>query len=162
MKIARVTPIYKSGDRAMFTNYRPISVLPSFSKLLERVVYNRILEYINKFNILCSNQYGFRKNHSTSLALIDFYDKVSSALDRREFAVGIFLDHSKAFDTVNHEILFEKLEHYGIRGIALDWVKSYFSDRFQFVDYNGHSSTPKISCGVPQGSILGPLFSSYI
>ena len=85
--------------------------------------------------------------------------KVSSAFDRGEVAVGIFLDLSKAFDTVNQDILFDKLRHYGIRGVALDWVKSYFSDRLQYVDFNGNSSSlQKISCGVPQGSILGPLF----
>ena len=159
MKIARVIPVYKSGDRAIFSNYRPISVLPSFSKILEKVVYNRIIEFINKLNILCDNQYGFRKNHSTSLASIEFYDKVSSAFDRGEVAVGIFLDLTKAFDTVNHDILFDKLRHYGIRGVALDWVKSYFSDRLQYVDFNGNSSSlQKISCGVPKGSILRPLF----
>ena len=159
MKIARVIPVYKSGDRAIFSNYRPISVLPSFSKILEKVVYNRIIEFINKLNILCDNQYGFRKNHSTSLASIEFYDKVSSAFDRGEVAVGIFLDLTKAFDTVNHDILFDKLRHYGIRGVTLDWVKSYFSDRLQYVDFNGNSSSlQKISCGVTKGSILRPLF----
>ena len=91
--------------------------------------------------------------------MIDLYDKISSALDRGDIAVGIFLDLLKAFDTVNHNILFDKLEHYGIRGLALKWVKSYFSNRLQFVDFNGHvSSRFNISCGVPQGSILGPLF----
>ena len=159
MKIARVIPVYKLGDRSIFSNYRPISVLPSFSKILEKIVHNRIIEFISKLNILCDNQYGFRKNHSTSLALIEFYDKVSSAFNRGEVAVGIFLDLSKAFETVNHDILFDKLRRYGIRGVALDWVKSYFSDRLQYVDFNGNSSSlQKISCGVPQGSILGPLF----
>ena len=159
MKVARVIPVFKSGDVSAFTNYRPISVLPCFSKFLERAVHNRLIDYLNKYNILSNNQYGFRKNHSTSLALIDFYDKVSSAFDRGEFAVGVFLDLSKASDTVNFDILFDKLQHYGIRGLPLEWTKSYFSDRFHFVDFNGHSSQPKrISCGVPQGSILGPLF----
>ena len=111
------------------------------------------------FNILCSNQYGFRKNQSTALALIELHDKISTAFDRGEFSVGIFLDLSKAFDTVNHIILFDKLEHYGIRGLALDWIRSYFSNRKQYVEYNGHRSLRnEISCGVPQGSILGPLF----
>ena len=111
------------------------------------------------FNILCSNQYGFRKNQSTALALIELHDKISTAFDRGEFSVGIFLDLSKAFDTVNHVILFDKLEHYGIRGLALDRIRSYFSNRKQYVEYNGHRSLRnEISCGVPQGSILGPLF----
>ena len=93
------------------------------------------------------------------LALIDLHDKISSALDNGELAVGVFLDLSKAFDTVDHSILFDKLEHYGIRGLALKWIKSYFSNRLQFVEYNGQvSSRTNISCGVPQNSILGPLF----
>ena len=87
------------------------------------------------------------------------HDKISSALDRGDLAVGVFLDLSKAFDTANYSILFDKLEHYGIRGLALKWIKSYFSNRLQFVDYNGHvSSRHNISWGVPRGSILGPLF----
>ena len=114
---------------------------------------------MTNLHILCDNQFGFRKNHSTTLALIDLHDKISSALDNGELAVGVFLDLSKAFDTVDHSILFDKLEHYGIRGLSLKWVKSYFSTRLQFVGYNGHvSSRTNISGGVPQGSILGPLF----
>ena len=115
--------------------------------------------YLNNFNILHDNQYGFRRNHSTSLALVDLHDKISLALNRKEFAAGVFIDLSKAFDTVNHNILFDKLQHYEIRGLALDWVKSNFYQRSQFVEYNGHRSLPEvIRCGVPQGSILGPLF----
>ena len=159
MKIARVIPLFKAGDRSLFTNYRPISILPCFSKFLEKVVYNRLYNYLSKLEILCDNQFGFRKNHSTSLALIDLYEKISLALDRNEHAVGVFLDLSKAFDTVDHNILLDKLEHYGIRGVALDWVRSYLSNRLQFVQFNGQCSSPQtICCGVPQGSILGPLF----
>ena len=159
MKIACVVPLFKAGDRSLCTNYRPVSILPSFSKFLEKVVYSRLYNYLCKLEILCDNQFGFRKNHSTLLALIDLYEKISLALDRNEHAVGVFLDLSKAFDTVDHNILLDKLEHYGIWGVALDWVRSYLSNRLQFVQFNGHSSSPQtICCGVPQGSILGPLF----
>ena len=131
---------------------------------MERIVYNRIINYVDKFDIISDHQYGFRKNHSTSQALLQLYNKISAAIDRKEFTVGIFLDLSKAFDTVNHDILFDKLEHYGIRGVALDWMKNYFHNRLQFVQYNNTLSTFKsIRCGVPQGSILGPLlFLLYI
>ena len=150
MKIARVIPIFKSDDQSLFTNYRPISVLSSFSKLFERVIYNRLIQYLMNFNILCSNQYGLRKNHSTAPALIDLHDKISTASDRGEFSVGIFLDLSKAFDTVNHVFLFDKLEHYGIRGLALDRIRSYFSNKKQYVECNGHRSLRnEISFGVP-------------
>jgi hypothetical protein len=164
MKIARVIPLFKSGDHRLVQNYRPVSVLPIFSKLLERIVYNRITNYINKHNILFDNQYGFRKNHSTSLALLHLYDKITSAIDRKEFTIGIFLDLSKAFDTVNHDILFDKLEHYGLRGLALDWIKNYFCNRLQYVQYNDtYSISKSTQCGVPQDSIIGPLlFLLYI
>ena len=122
MKIARVVPLFKAGDRSLFTNYRPVSILPSFSKFLEKVVYSRLYNYLCKLEILCDNQFGFRKNHSTSLALIDLYEKLSLALDRNEHAVGVFLDLSKAFDTVDHNILLDKLEHYGIRYEAWLWT----------------------------------------
>ena len=152
-----MVPIFKSGDKALFSNYRPISVLPCFSKFLERIIYNRIIKYLNDFNVLC--ECGFRKTRSPSLALIDLCDKISSAFDTREHAIEVFLDLSKAFDTVNHVILFDKLEHYGIRGMALEWVKSYFSERKQFVEFKNVRSSPQgISCGVPQGSILCPIF----
>ena len=159
MKIAHVILLFKGGDRPLFMNYRPISILPSFSKFLEKVVYNRIYNCLSKLEILCDNQFGFRKNHSTSLALIDLYEKISLALDRNEHAIGVFLDLSKGFDTVDHNILLDKLEHYGIRGVALDWLRRYLSNRLQFVQFNGQCSSPQtICCGVAQGSILGSSF----
>lgn len=164
LKIAKVVPIFKSGQKDQLVNYRPISVLPFFSKLLEKVVYNRLISYLNKWNILVQNQFGFRSNRSTCMAVIDMCDKISQALDENKYAAGIFIDLSKAFDTVNHSILLKKLESYGIRGSCLDWFTSYLSNRYQFVAVNGAISTRQlITCGVPQGSILGPLlFLIYI
>ena len=146
MKVAHIIPLFKSGDSATFTNYRPVSILPSFSKFLDRIVYNRLLNYIDKNKILWDSQYGFRKKHSTSLALIDIYDKISSAIDRREFAVGIFL-HSA-----------------GIKGCLLSWLSDYLTNRKQQVLVKGCTSKPlPVTSGVPQGSILGPLlFIWYI
>ena len=164
MKIARITPIFKSGNPNLASNYRPISVLTTFSKIIERVIYKRTIEFFDKYSILSDCQYGFRAHHSTTHAIIKLIDKITTGLDMSLDTIGIFLDLSKAFDTVDHEILLSKLEYYGIRGVALDWFKSYLSNRHQFVSINGiHSTYDKISCGVPQGSILGPLlFSVYI
>ena len=122
------------------------------------------MNYINDLGIFCNNQYAFCKSHSTSLTLFDIFDKISSAIDRKEHSVGIFLDFSKAFDTVDHNILLDKLSHYGIRGLALALIKSYLSDRMQYVQYNETNSIRQnISGGVPQRSILGPLlFLLYI
>ena len=164
LKIAKVIPVFKADDPTLFSNYRPISILPAFSKLFEKVMYNRLINFLNLHNILYSKQFGFRNNHSTALALIDLINNISSAIDRNETTLGIFLDLSKAFDTINHEILCQKLQHYGIRDTALAWIKSYLDDRTQFVQFGSHRSYPrKILCGVPQGSILGPLlFIIYI
>ena len=122
-------------------------------------MYNRLVEFAetNETFFLC--QFGFRKNHSTSHALIHLLNKISSAIDQQQTTVGIFLDLSKAFDTIDHEILLTKLQHDGIRDTALQWIKTYFSYRYQFVQFNQTCSPMQaIKCGVPQGSILGPLF----
>ena len=164
MKIAKVIPLFKSGDKMKINNYRPISVLPVFSKLLERIMYNRILEFIENYDILYEHQFGFRIKHSTSLALSVLVEKITSAFNEQNYMIGVFLDFSKAFDTVDHTILLRKLELYGIRGLALKWIESYLTDRFQFVCFDQvDSSYEKVVCGVPQGSILGPLlFLLYI
>ena len=164
LKIARVIPVYKNEDPLLFSNYRPVSVLPVMSKVLEKLMYNRLLKYLNKYNILYDYQFGFRNNHSPNLALIFLIDKISNAIDEGEYVLGLFIDFKKAFDTVNHDILLKKLEYYGIKDLNLEWFKSYLANRSQYVEYNGTNSAKlNITCGVPQGSILGPLlFLIYI
>ena len=164
MKIAKVTPIYKSDARDEFSNYRPISLLPNFSKILEKLMCKRITDFIDKHKILYEQQYGFRQNSSTDFALIELSDEIAEAIDRKQFMIGIFVDLSKAFDTLNHSILLQKLSNYGIRGLANDWFQSYLNSREQYVYFNNVlSNRCKITTGVPQGSILSPLlFLLYI
>jgi hypothetical protein len=164
MKLAKVLPLFKSGDKMMFSNYRPISILPIFSKLFERVMYNKILNFIEKQRLFYINQFGFRNNHTTALALTALLDKITESMNNNEYMVGVFLDFSKAFDTVDHSILLQKLYHYGIRGPAYQWISNYLTNRYQFVCFNSVcSDRERITCGVPQGSILGPLlFLLYI
>ena len=164
LKIAKIVPIYKAKEKHFVKNYRPVSILPVFSKILEKLMYNRILDFIVKHNILYKFQFGFQTNHSTSHALICLIDKITETLENGDNVVGVFLDFSKAFDTVDHNILLQKLHCYGIRGLALTWVSNYLFNRKQYVMYNNIMSDEQtIRCGVPQGSILGPLlFLLYI
>ena len=164
MKLANVKSLFKSGESILFNNYRPVSLLCVLSRVFERVMYSHISNFLERFKILIRNQFGFCKCHSSYMALMAMMDNFIQALEKGEFIIGVFLDFSKAFDTVNHDILFEKLYHYGIRGPALHWFKSYLHERKQYVTYNDISSSAKIiKCGVPQESILGPLlFLIYI
>ena len=164
MKIAHVVPLYKSGDPAIISNYRPVSILPLFSKILERLMYNRLLNFIDSHNILYKYQFGFREGYSTNMALVILVDKILEAIDSGEIVIGVFLDFSKAFDTVNHTILLDKLYKYGIRGVAYNWFIDYLKERKQYVCFdNVNSNHQSVNCGVPQGSILGPLlFLLYI
>ena len=163
MKIAKVIPMFKSGTKTDVTNYRPISLLPQFSKILEKLFLTRINSFLCVNNILSSSQYGFCTNLSTSLAMMELIEEITNPTDNKKHAIGVFIDLKKAFDTVDHRILIKKLEHYGVRGAASDWLKSYLSNRKQFVNIDGCSSELlDVICGVPQGSILGPtLFIQY-
>ena len=158
LKIAKVLPVYKKGSQTSINNYRPISLLSTINKIFEKILYSRLINYIDKFQLLYKYQYGFRKKHSTEQSLIEFIDQIRLSMDKQEMTCGIFIDLSKAFDTVNHQILIDKLDHYGIRGKPLELFKSYLSNRTQYVQIdNIKSKTKPITCGVPQGSVLGPL-----
>ena len=157
-------PIFKKGDRSEIKNYRPISLLPSMSKILERLVYKRLYYFLLNNNILIPNQFVFRKGHSTDLAIIQLCEKIIESFINREHIIGVFMDLSKAFDTIDHTILLYKLKQYGVRGTTLLWFEDYLSNRQQFVSFqSNHSKKSFVKCGVPQGSILGPLlFLVYV
>jgi hypothetical protein len=164
LKIAKVIPIFKSGDQSALDNYRPISLLSNFSKILEKVVGNRLTSYLENNELLSPSQFGFRKGRSTMHPLVHFMNTVSTALNKKHHSIAIFCDLRKAFDTVDHEILLKKLKKMGIGGVELEWFRNYLCDRKQFVFIEGNCS-PLLSIllGVPQGSILGPLlFLIYI
>ena len=164
LKIAKVIPIFKTGEINKFNNYRPVSILPYFSKYFEKIMHMRLTNYLASKSTLTNSQYGFRTGHSTFMALIEMQTKITEAIDNNLFSIGIFFDLSKAFDTVDHKILIKKLEHYGVRGIGLAWFSDYLQNRKQYVSFDKHLSEQlNVKCGVPQGSILGPLlFLIYI
>ena len=121
-------------------------------------MHKRLYHSLELHNVSFENQFGFRKNNSTSYALMEIKEHTKESIDKGKFGCGVYIDLRKAFDTVNHSILFKKMEHYGVRGVLLEWFKSYLTGRNQYVFYNGESSDLKpISCEVPQGSVLGPL-----
>lgn len=158
LKIARVIPIFKSGDTLDCNNYRPISTLSVFNKILEKLLVTRLTDFLNVHKVLYDFQYGFRQGSSTQTAIIELVDDIVDAIDSGKLMGGLFLDLKKAFDTLNHEILLKKLECYGIRGVANTVIKSYLTNRRQFVQIeDDRSRLAPINVGVPQGSNIGPL-----
>ena len=163
-KIAKIVPVFKKGNPTEVNNYRPISLLPVMSKVLEKIMHRRVTSFLTQQNFFFKLQFGFRKNHSTSLANTLLTEYIVEAFENRKKVLGVFLDLSKAFDTIDHNILLHKLKHCGIRGLANDWFQSYLSGRTQMVEQqNACSQVKSIQFGVPQGSILGPLlFLIYV
>ena len=157
-KIAKVVPIFKKDDPLKCNNYRPISILPIFSNIFEKLFYSRMYSFLEKNYILQDKQFGFRSKHSTTHAIISLTESIKNFLDKEDIVSGIFIDLEKAFDTVNHSIICDKLNYYGFRGKFNYLIKSCLTNRKQFVSINGCDSTKlDITCGVPQGSTLGPL-----
>ena len=160
LKIAKVIPIYKNSETNQLKNYRPVSLLPAISKVFEKIMYNKVMGFLDSNNILYKHQYGFRAKHSTIHPILHLINHCADANNKtpKEHTLSIFCDLSKAFDVIDHSILLKKLHFYGLRGIVNDWFRNYLTGRKQYVEIeNTKSDTWQIECGVPQGSILGPL-----
>ena len=158
LKIGCISPVYKKGDKTSISSYRPICSLSLFSKIFERIIYDRMIHFIDKNKIFSKSQFGFRKNVSTETALINFIDFVHKGLTDKQNVGAVFMDLSKAFDVMNHDILEVKLKHYGFRGNILNLIMNFTRNRKYFVNINElNSEIRTVNIGVPQGSTLGPL-----
>ena len=164
LKNARVTPIFKGSNEWDIGNDRPISVLPCFSNMLRKKMCNRVYKHLNENSLLFKNKFGFQKIHSTEHAIIQLVDQINNSFEKNHFTLRVFIDLSKAFDTIDHEILISKLEKNGVQGNNLQWFRSYLSNWKQFIRYDNLSTAlNSTTSGVPQGSILGTLlFLIYV
>ena len=161
LKIAKIILIYKSGDKQIVNNYRPISLLSPFSKIYEKIIFNRFIKFLDEKSILKPIQYEFRPHHSTQHAILDIITTAYQSIENQDFTALVTLDLTKTFDTVCHERLLFKLHHYGFRGKEYKLIASHLSNRKQYVSLGYISSSLQhIQLGVPQGSTLGPLFST--
>ena len=152
LKIAKVIPMFKQGDKSDFNNYRPIAILPAFSKILEKLIHVRLNDFLTRNNIITDSQHGFRKQRSTQSALIQLTDHILEYFDKTEYTCGVFLDFKKAFDCVDHTILIRKLEHYGLRNSSLNLISDYLKNRQQYTYYlSTNSSKTVLTHSVPQG-----------
>ncbi len=157
-KMSKVSPLFKGGKAYDMDNYRPISVLCISSKIFERAIHSQLCGFLEENQLLSPYQCGFRKGYSTELATIALSDSILQSMDQGMLTGSVFIDLKKAFDTVHHDLLIEKLSRYGIRNSELSWFKDYLNNRSQVVQYENSFCKPsKISTGVPQGSVLGPL-----
>lgn len=158
LKTARCVPVYKKKCPTLVENYRPLSILSTFSKLFEKLYCSRLLHFFNQCNLFNDTQHGFRAGRSTSTAIVGYLNSLYAHLDRGRSCVGVFLDLSRAFDLVNHVALLDKLYDYGVRGAPLSWLRTYLSERNHFVEIHGvRSETLTLNRGIPQGSVIGPL-----
>lgn len=164
LKIARVCPVFKGGNDQEIGNYRPISVLPILSKVFESAINIRLQKFFAKYNVISDAQFGFQKCKSTELALLNIKNEILTNFEKKLYTLGLFVDFRKAFDTVHHSVLLEKLNNYGVRGVANRLIQNYLTDRYQYVAINQETSPrARVNKGVPQGSILGPLlFIVYV
>ena len=160
LKKATIIPLYKKGDKFKMENYRPISLLPYLSKIFEKCLYARIYNFFTTYDLFSHKQFGFLHNKSATDALLSFTEYQYSVLNSKDFSINIFVDFVKAFDLVQHDILLRKFYRYGVRGLPHELISSYLSDRKQIVKNGDYfSSECAVRAGVPQGSVLGPLFS---
>ena len=161
--LSTVIVLLSKNDQSDIKNYRPISVLPTISKLFENVMQTQLMEYFTSHNLLASQQYGFRSNRSTELAALELMDRNVNCMNQNSCPINIYLDLWKAFDSLKYDILLSKLHYYGLNNNALRLLKSYLHGRSQYVQIeNVKSCFQPISCGIPQSSVLGHLFSTFL